>query len=150
MHPFPSSRTLWTSPCLSCHLLTPHLPDRELPSPLCRAASSHCYCRTHGTAFGAAPCDLPVPVGDDGARWDLAMGHQPPQGDQELPGQSHKAQLAHSSPLHTARLIPSAQVTRWLPVQPSPSQCDHEPPQSCAARFTDALLALRLPRVIRG
>lgn len=66
MYSSSSPRTLGTSPCMNCHLLMRHLPDRELPPPLCRAASSHRYRRTHWTAFGVASCYLPVPVGHDG------------------------------------------------------------------------------------
>lgn len=102
------------------------------------------------TAFGAVSRHLPVPVGRDGARRDLAMGHQAPQGDQELPGQRHDSKLPQpGTPLPGALLIPPTEVAVWLPVHPAPCQYDHEPTGPFTTRFTDPLLALRLPGVIR-
>jgi hypothetical protein len=66
----PSARTPSPSPRLSQASL--------LLSPLCRTTSFPRYRCAHGTAFGAAPWHLPVPVGQDSALWSLSVRDEPP------------------------------------------------------------------------
>ena len=71
-------RTFWTSPFIRClSIIRAVLASSLLPSSV-RRPSSHRYHCAHWTAFGAAPCHLAVPVAQDGALRDLAMGDQPP------------------------------------------------------------------------